>query len=478
MSGGNYLTTYSKTNATYLLPAVAGVSPAIQQVDHTTLIQNALNNANGDAVYLAAGTYNLTAPLNFTNPNTILIGDGPATVLQITGTFTGSNIINITANYCGVTNLTIQGASTTYSNNPAADAIQITGAQNILLQNLTINSINGWAIQSTSTAGTRNKWTKIDNIYSDVCAKGIHIAGIAANNNAAHVITNCILDQVAQGSSNGDGYFIEDCFDIECSNLECNVSAGSGTAFHIKGNCASIHLTNFVGGNDGASSTGDAVLIETGANGNPSQIELTNCIFETGATGIHITKGTEISIIGCRLETNQNHGINLVGSGINGIAIIGCSFNGNGQASGTFYDLQSSATGNVVIEGCTFLTAIGNAGGGQVTKSINITAGFVNVVNNIFPNGASVFAGLPKWARSNLGYNPAGNLLVGAPGASPFSYPSQSVDSTYYVSAGTVTVIAVDGMTTGLTSGSFRVPAGKQITITYSVAPTVVAYGD
>ena len=40
------------------------------------------------------------------------------------------------------------------------------------------------------------------------------------------------------------------------------------------------------------------------------------------------------------------------------------------------------------------------------------------------------------------------------------------------VSGGTVTVIAVNGVTTGLTSGTFTVPVGGSITITYSVAPS------
>lgn len=40
------------------------------------------------------------------------------------------------------------------------------------------------------------------------------------------------------------------------------------------------------------------------------------------------------------------------------------------------------------------------------------------------------------------------------------------------VSGGTVSAIAVDGVATGLTSGTFRVPSGKTITLTYTVAPT------
>lgn len=40
------------------------------------------------------------------------------------------------------------------------------------------------------------------------------------------------------------------------------------------------------------------------------------------------------------------------------------------------------------------------------------------------------------------------------------------------VTGGTVTVIAVGGVVTGLTTGTFLIPPGGTITITYSVAPT------
>ena len=49
-----------------------------------------------------------------------------------------------------------------------------------------------------------------------------------------------------------------------------------------------------------------------------------------------------------------------------------------------------------------------------------------------------------------------------------------TMNSVAYVSGGTVTAIAVDGTTTGLTSGTIYVPAGQDLAITYSVAPTVV----
>ncbi len=51
------------------------------------------------------------------------------------------------------------------------------------------------------------------------------------------------------------------------------------------------------------------------------------------------------------------------------------------------------------------------------------------------------------------------------------------VDCVVYVAGGTVTVVAINGVATGLTSGAFYVSAGATITLTYSVAPTWVWVG-
>lgn len=52
------------------------------------------------------------------------------------------------------------------------------------------------------------------------------------------------------------------------------------------------------------------------------------------------------------------------------------------------------------------------------------------------------------------------------------SYNNNATGVNLTISGGTVTVIAINGTTTGLTSGTFFVPAGGTVTVTYSVAPT------
>jgi hypothetical protein len=50
---------------------------------------------------------------------------------------------------------------------------------------------------------------------------------------------------------------------------------------------------------------------------------------------------------------------------------------------------------------------------------------------------------------------------------------TSGVPQSVYVSGGTVTVIAVDGVATGLTTGHIYVRRDGTLTITYSSAPTV-----
>lgn len=62
------------------------------------------------------------------------------------------------------------------------------------------------------------------------------------------------------------------------------------------------------------------------------------------------------------------------------------------------------------------------------------------------------------------------------PGASPFTWNNWWYrDISVTVSGGTVSAIAVGASTLGVTSGTFLVPPGQTLTVTYTVAPTMTA---
>jgi hypothetical protein len=74
--------------------------------------------------------------------------------------------------------------------------------------------------------------------------------------------------------------------------------------------------------------------------------------------------------------------------------------------------------------------------------------------NDLAPDGA--WSGAPSLAASTVAMTNTSGYNVNV-----------------YVSAGTVTVIKVDDVTTGLTAGSFRLRPGSALKITYSGAPTL-----
>jgi len=59
------------------------------------------------------------------------------------------------------------------------------------------------------------------------------------------------------------------------------------------------------------------------------------------------------------------------------------------------------------------------------------------------------------------------------PLTNPFGF-----DATIYVAHGTVTSIAINGTSTGITSGMFRLPRDATITLTYKAQPTWTWYAD
>lgn len=71
---------------------------------------------------------------------------------------------------------------------------------------------------------------------------------------------------------------------------------------------------------------------------------------------------------------------------------------------------------------------------------------------------------------------PVGQVSPAIPASTVAATNTYGADATVYIIAGTVSVIAVSGVTTGLTSSAagvtVRVPAGGTLALTYSVVPT------
>lgn len=444
--------------------------------DDTTAINSAIaaaQSASGGVVYFPAGFYNISSPLTtLSTSGTRLQGaNQAAAVLQPTSGFSGSQIINITADFCGVADLQIAYANTTYSSNPSANGIQISSARSIVLRNVGLNYINGWGVQSSGGASIANYWCQFVNVHTFQCAQGIHIIGASGSSfNAAHVLQGCNADQ----TKNGDGYLFEDAHDILAESCYGTVSAGTGAVLHIKGACAALYLNNLDLGTSPGPASGSTMLIESGTNGTPKEIVVSGAILEGGTSGLTVSAGTDVHFTDVGFINNGTYGCNITGG--DEIFFEQCSWNVNGSAgSSGRYDFQSSTANFVSIRGGAFLTPQGT-GTQQTNNAVNVTAGNVQFVDVHFTT-STPFNGFPSLIRNCPGYNPVGHVSVTLPGSGT-NFATKSTDMTYYVSGGTVTAINVAGVATGLTSGAFRIVSQQAFSITYSVAPTVNAFSD
>lgn len=71
---------------------------------------------------------------------------------------------------------------------------------------------------------------------------------------------------------------------------------------------------------------------------------------------------------------------------------------------------------------------------------------------------------------------PTSLVASGAWGVPSGTAYTVQTDSMFYIAGGTVTIVAIDGVATGLTGGSFHVRAGHTIRLTYSVAPNFTQF--
>jgi len=98
---------------------------------------------------------------------------------------------------------------------------------------------------------------------------------------------------------------------------------------------------------------------------------------------------------------------------------------------------------------------------------------FDTTTNKIVPSTSSYVIIYGEIATSFGGTAPTSITA----GASPYTFtPSSTTNQIVIISGGSVSSIALNGTTTGLTSGTFYCRAGDSLTITYSTAPTILQY--
>lgn len=468
--------------------------------DSTTAISNALAAipASGGVVYLPTGTYLLQGAAAFalSIAGTTIVGDGPgATIIKIGGSFSAAQVFNVTAGYCQISGLSIVGASSTITSNPAADAILLQGGRYCRVDNVFFQYINGWCVNSIATNSNAGFATMLTRLSGLSCAGGVHVK---SNTNvtwgAQHFLSNLNFQQIGVGSganANLDVFRFEDCWDITAENFNAAVSdASTGSTINVVGKCSSLYFTNMDLGTfpNSSSETNSVITIQAGANGSPADVRFLQGEVQQGLYGVTVSgASSHIWFNAFRFFNNFSHGALVTGTAFE-IEFHNCSWNSNGQgASGTNYDLEWSGTATGDVIGCLFSSPVVAVNSPGVQNPMDFNAsGVVSVKDcNAYGTGttsSNVFNTTPKYVFRTQPWNPHGTVAISVP-TSGTTAAGRTFDMYFYITAGasTCTCVVTNGPSIVIPSGAFGVvfvPAGQQMTPTYTSAPTWVVYGN
>lgn len=376
--------------------------------DDTTAIQAAITAAQtlGRAVFFPSAPngylLNGSVGLLITADDVSLVGESlDSAKIKIGASFSAAAAVTITGDNCQIRDMSFFGASTTTTSNPVADAIQIVGVRRNKVNRVIFDYINGWCVQAQSTSANSSsnpRGTALGQLYMNQCAAGIRFLG----NTAQGFQMNCTVTDVqiafggvtTGGSANLDGIRIEDSWDVLVENVITWLSSGTGSAFHVKGNCAATFVNNLDA--LGPGSTGPNVLVEDGPNGSPQNVQITGGVIQQGSIGMRVTGGaTHVRVNTVRVINNSTHGISIENTA-NPVQLTNVFFSLNGQgATGSNYDINwtGSATGSVT--NCYFASPITSIGVAGVQQSVNVASG--QNVTFMNPTFAGTSAASTNW---------------------------------------------------------------------------------
>ena len=322
-------------------------------------------------MYLPNGHYLLdSSALAYTANGQQITGAGEgATIITIGASFSGTAAIECTGySDCGISGVTIQSSTGAWSTAAAANGVEVAHAQRFRMTDVRGYALNGWLAEILSDGTGDSFYPVLNHVTASFCASGVHLKGSDSSDHLmAAYLVNCTFEEC----EDGDGLFCEDVTDVTCVNLECSPApspSGGGTpgsSLHIKGVCASHFYTNAdLGGLvSSAPNTVPTVLIESSGAGSPFGIFITSSIAEFGTPGVSVTAGSQITLNGVQINSNDSYGFE--GSGSAGIVnLLGCLFDGNNYSGGAgAYDLFWNSTGKILCQNSIFATPSGSSAG-------------------------------------------------------------------------------------------------------------------
>lgn len=419
-----------------------------------TSAMSAINPTWGGKIVVRAGSFLMSGStaIQLASFGITIEGAGcEATKIVIGSGFSAAQVIKITGNDCRVKDLSIVGANSATTSNPVCDGIDVSSAQRAKIENCNFWYVNGWAVQviAGATTGLNPSGSMINKAVIRSCAGGIRIFGNAGSGSASMFLTD--IQNVACGvgtgsSANLDGIDLEDAWNVNCENVISWMTAGNGSAFHLKGNC----ISNYFRSSDAEGSAGGpAVLIEDGTNGSPYNTQFQGGTIQLGSIGLRITGAAKIlHLESVNVVNNKTHGISVEGTG-NPIYCHDVYFTANGAgATGTNYDINWSGSSVGTLSDCRFESAITASGTAGVQKTINVASGqnvrclntqfsgtgalssnyFTNVPNSVLDTTSGSFNFLTSIALA-VGAIVKGNLSL-QPSASTNTVMSSNIGGT------------------------------------------------
>jgi hypothetical protein len=340
----------------------------------------AINPTWGGKIVIRAGSYLISGSTSIalSNAGTILEGAGAeATKIVIGSTFSATDAISITAANCQVKDLSIVGSNTTTTSNPVAHGIIVSTTIRPKVTGCNFWYINGWAIHviAGSGSGTNPSGGMFSKLIMRSCAGGIRFLGNTGSGSSSCFLSD--IQIVACGVSTGtsanlDAIDLEDAWDILGNNIIAWMTAGTGSALHLKGNCITNSFKNM---DLEGSQAAPTVLLEDGPNGFTYNFKLNGGTVQLGTIGIRVTGQAKVtSFSNLNVVNNKTHGISVEGTG-NPVNIRGCYFTANGSgASGTNYDINWSGASIGFVIDPRFESAITVVGIAGVQTSIAVPA--------------------------------------------------------------------------------------------------------
>jgi hypothetical protein len=382
---GRYLPTSGYTNVVYLKPS----GDTTGATDSANL--SGFCAVGAQEIVLGAGVFYVggSSGVTLATGNWLHGAGTGATIVTIASGFTGAAVFNFpSGGYARISDISIVGASSTITSNPACNGIEGGVGRFCRVDNVFFQYINGWCgedVDAGSSAAYASIWSNISGLN---CAGGIHLKGVTgANWGQQQFLSNINFQQIGVGSgtnANLDVFRFEDSWDIVAMNFNASISdASTGSTVNIIGKCASLYFTNMDLGCylNGTSMTNACIQIQDGSNGSPADIRFVQGEAQQGLNGLLISGGgATVHFNEFRFFNNYGSGVNLTGTGSE-INFLSCTFSNNGQGgsanSGTYYDLQvtNSATGEARF--CRYTTAIVSVGTNGVQMPVALpSAGY------------------------------------------------------------------------------------------------------